>query len=329
MMDELVSPAPSVEACAVQGLAVQEAAQESNEEGWPTSFDDRCSPHEQGAEDLFEAKDAAVPEPDAVPPEDAFEWEGDIVLHASDPTPPPRLVSRESLRDGVSRTPQLTTYDPRDAYAVEEAFSQDASESEMGEDDDLLTYEPPEASGDESLDFGTASPPDVGLGFPRDEGVEVLASSEAKPSVELVGEDVALAEASNLDGEVEEELEASVAGREPPEAAPNGAPDRVGELLAGFDLPPRSSREVAGELRNMLGLPPTPAPPPGSYQAVTQDEGPSAPREPASMPPPAPMQFTPPRNPKLGVAIATGLLALALAALIALYVLYPALLIGH
>lgn len=232
----------------------------------------------------------------------------------------------------MSCTPQLATYDPRDASAVEEeSFSPDALESEFEQDDDLLTYEPPEASGDESLDFGTASPPDVGLGFaPEPSADEVEAPSEMHVSSEPA-EEVASsyeAEASDPVGEdAREGLEASD-DQESSAAPKEPRPDRVGELLAGFDVPSRSSREVAGELKSMLGLPLTPAPPPGSYQVVAQEDQ-AASQKPASQPPPAPIQFSPPRNPRLGIAITTALLAVVLAALIALYVLYPALLIGH
>lgn len=103
----------------------------------------------------------------------------------------------------------------------------------------------------------------------------------------------------------------------------------MNELLADFGCPERSSRELAGELKSMLGLAPTPAPP-QAQAGGSGDEGESSePDESSNGEAPAPLVIRPPRHPRLGVAITTGLLLLAVAGMIALYALYPALLFGR
>lgn len=244
--------------------------------------------------------------------------EVDTLVAPIEPPPPPPPIP-----DLVAeRTPQLATYDPHTASHVDAAVALVEAPSEapievldfegglegdfeddfeeVDEDDcDLLTYEPPEAEGDESLDFGTASPPDVGLPEPEqrldDPEVPAAPAAEVAPSLE----------SSDLAG-----------------------PDRVDELLAGFaSSPRRSSRQVAGDLKSMLGLPPTPAPPASeTLEAMASN---AEPEEPKKDEVPPPIEFHRPRNPKFGLIVSTGLLILALAILVTLYVLFPALLVGH
>ena len=205
----------------------------------------------------------------------------------------------------------------------------DGWEPEVDEDD-LLTYEPPAAAGDESLDFGTASPPlaepiaEAVAGPIAEDVAELIAEAVAEPIAEDVSESIAEPGAQSP-------VVAESVTVEPRRAHRSTAgPDRVNELLADFGSPERSSRELAGELKSMLGLPPTPAPPQAQAGGPPEEGGSSETGASSnSEAPPVPLAIQPPRHPRLGVAITTGLLLLAVAGMIALYALYPALLFGR
>lgn len=230
--------------------------------------------------------------------------------------PEPAISAPTPSVEPSDATPPLASYDPHAAAGVEVLGPADPVEHDasfLDDDDDLLTYEPPEALGDESLDFGTASPPDVGLAFPEDE-----ATADSQQQEET-------AQASESEPQLQAQTE-----REP-EAQTGPRTDRVEELLAGFASPPgRSSRDVAVEIKGMLGLAPTPAPPPGEEAdpsaSPPEPEPPGEPSEPAPLPP---VEFRRPRNPKLNLLLMTVLLVLAIAGMVTLYVLYPAMLVGH
>ncbi|MCU0693379.1 MAG: hypothetical protein MUF54_18470 [Polyangiaceae bacterium] len=110
--------------------------------------------------------------------------------------------------------------------------------------------------------------------------------------------------------------------------APQGARiDRVNELLAEFgEARERSSREVAGELKQMLGLVPTPPPP---TVAISGDAGNAseAAGEPGASHLLPPVELARPRRPKLAFGLAVILLILAIMGLGAVYWTYPQLLL--
>jgi len=278
----------------------------------------------------------------------------------SEETDTPLLVLSDLASDALSVSRTSPEQEPSDGW-----------EPEVDEDD-LLTYEPPAAAGDESLDFGTASPP---LAEPIAEAVagpiaepvagpiaEPVAGPIAEPVAGPIAEPVAgpiaeavagpiaeavagpiaepvagpIAEAvadAVSESSVEPGAQAVVAASvtvEPRRAHRSSGPDRVNELLADFGSPERSSRELAGELKSMLGLPPTPAPPQAQAGGPREEGGSSETGATSnSEAPPVPLAIQPPRHPRLGVAITTGLLLLAVAGMIALYALYPALLFGR
>ncbi len=202
------------------------------------------------------------------------------------------------------------------------------------EEDDLLTYEPPAASGDESLDFGTASPP---LAEPILEAVaEAVPQAIEEPNLEAIEAPISEATEAPIPRGAGEaiagpEAEAVVVAQPEGPRRVRGSqvgPDRVNELLADFGCPERSSRELAGELKTMLGLPPTPAPP-QAQASSDEDASPGSGETSNGEAPPAPLELRPPRHPRLGLAITTVLLLLAVAGMVALYALYPALLFGR
>jgi hypothetical protein len=243
------------------------------------------------------------PPPDTAPIDASAPCE---TADASEETDTPLLVLSDLASDALP-VPWTTSPEPEPS---------DGWEPEVDEDD-LLTYEPPAAAGDESLDFGTASPP---LAEPIAEAVaEPIAGAVAEPIAEEVSESSAepvVAESVTVEPRRARRLPAS--------------PDRVNELLADFGSPERSSRELAGELKSMLGLPPTPAPPQAQAGGCREEGGSSETEAPSnSEAPPVPLAIQPPRHPRLGLAITTGLLLLAVAGMIALYALYPALLFGR
>lgn len=310
------------------------------------------------------------------------------------PVPSPVETPWLDLEDSTSQeaavllkdaTPQLATYDPRGASAAEVVLDEPENLADPHDlndfdellgttasdaHDDLLTYEPPEALDDASLDFGTASPPDVGLSFPDEDATLSLDVAEAlqadiqpgsiegaepeaiEPEAcapeaceselsesELCEPDVSeseLCEVSEPEAcePAECEPESDPEAIEPPleaETVAADAPDRVNELLAGFaSTPERSSKDVAGELKNMLGLAPTPPPPTTTSSDEQETErAPDPPDEPLEAKPLPPVEYARPRNPKLSLMLTFVLLVLAIAAMVALYVLYPALLLGH
>ena len=218
---------------------------------------------------------------------------------ALEETDTPLLVMSDLASDALS-VPWTTSPEPEPS---------DGWEPEVDEDD-LLTYEPPAAAGDESLDFGTASPP--------------LAEPIAEAVAEPIAEPIA-------DPGAQSPVVAAPVTVEPRRVRRSSAgPDRVNELLADFGSPERSSRELAGELKSMLGLPPTPAPPQAQAGGPDEEGGSSETGASSnSEAPPVPLAIQPPRHPRLGVAITTALLVLAVAGMIALYALYPALLFGR
>jgi hypothetical protein len=236
--------------------------------------------------------------PAAPPPLNEAQYSVDTLFCGSttELSEPPELTAPsvsaafdEALSPGVDELPD-------ERPEILEASSNEAWELE-GSYDDLQTYEPPEAVGDESLDFGTASPPQV----------EPIALEE--PSIE---------EISDL------EVPAPQAPCASSGLCTSGS-DRVHELLEEFRTPERASREWAGELKEMLGLPPTPPPPVACQEAgeSAADSEPSTEQE-----PPPPLTFRPPRHPRLGIALTMVLLVLAIAVLLTCYVLHPALLMG-
>ena len=87
--------------------------------------------------------------------------------------------------------------------------------------------------------------------------------------------------------------------------------------------------DLCDEFRTMVGALST-SPPPGvsSDSAGERSSGDPSEDESRAGSPPAQISFLPPRNPKISVILATGLLVLAIAGLIALYVRYPALVLG-
>ena len=241
-------------------------------------------------------------------------------------TDTPLLVLGDLASD-VLPVPMTTSPEPEPS---------DGWEQPEVDEDDLLTYEPPAAAGDESLDFGTASPP---LAEPIAQAVaEPIAEPIAEPMAQAVTEPVAQTAAEPVAEEVsassdEPEAQASLVESSvtaEPRQARRAGPDRVNELLADFGSPERSSRELAGELKSMLGLPPTPAPPQAQAGGHPEEGGNTETGASSnSEAPPVPFAIQPPRHPRLGVAITTVLLLLAVAGMIALYTLYPALLFGR
>jgi hypothetical protein len=110
-------------------------------------------------------------------------------------------------------------------------------------------------------------------------------------------------------------------------AAQRARLDRVNELLAGFgEARERSSRDVAGDLKQMLGLAPTPPPP---TVAISGDAGNAseAAGEPGARHLLPPVELARPRRPKLAFGLAVILLILAIAGLVAVYWAYPQLLL--
>jgi hypothetical protein len=105
-------------------------------------------------------------------------------------------------------------------------------------------------------------------------------------------------------------------------------PDRVDELLASFGRQgERSSHEVASDLKQMLGLPPTP-PPPEADQAAHETPGTAATGLVGSDDQPdrdimAPVEFRRPRAPKSSFRMVVALLVLAVGALAAVWYFYP------
>lgn len=84
----LAAPAPCAQPCAAFDDAAQAGPEATLEEGWLLAPDDGGLPVEEASGTSLEGKADAVC--DAVSSEDAFEWEGDIVLHATAPPPRPR-----------------------------------------------------------------------------------------------------------------------------------------------------------------------------------------------------------------------------------------------
>ena len=202
--------------------------------------------------------------------EQQSELMGETVDEATEidaPVGPTELLDT-AVSMGPDVTPPLASYDPHATTGVEILASVEPMDDE--DDDDLLTYEPPAALGDDSLDFGTASPPDVGLAFPED----ALADSQEDGSLDG-SEPVAQSESEVL----------STAQEAEDQAAPS---------------------EDGGSL--------------------SESQPPQEPPESAPLPP---VEFRRPRNPKLSLLLMTALLVLAIAGLVTLYVLYPALLFGH
>jgi len=126
-------------------------------------------------------------------------------------------------------------------------------------------------------------------------------------------------------------------GDEPSASPPKAEKDGVGgvevsgvdDLLASFSSgTKRSSREVAGELKKMVGLEPTPPPP--EVATLTGSSIVSLPDgdrdEPAPM---EPVEFRRPRAPRTSLAITTTLLILMLGAAVALYFFYPQVFTGR
>lgn len=117
----------------------------------------------------------------------------------------------------------------------------------------------------------------------------------------------------------------------PPARAPEGPQDAVGgvqvsgvdDLLASFAPgTKRSPREVAGELKAMVGLDPTPPPPEvATLTGASLVVAPGTDREDDS--PMQPVEFRRPRAPRTSLAITTIALLLMLGAAIALYFYYP------
>ena len=102
-------------------------------------------------------------------------------------------------------------------------------------------------------------------------------------------------------------------------------PDRVRELLANFSTAkPKSPRELSGELKKMVGLEPTPAPPP-----VQLDTSPVPPPQEPSWVPPAPVEFARPRQPKLAFAIVVLVLVVLLCAALFIALYYPSFFTGR
>jgi len=105
-------------------------------------------------------------------------------------------------------------------------------------------------------------------------------------------------------------------------------PDRVDELLASFGRQAeRSSRDVASDLKQMLGLPPTP-PPPEADQVAPETPGTAATGRVGNDDDPgrkvlAPVEFRRPRAPKSSLRLVMVLLVLAVGALAALWYFYP------
>jgi hypothetical protein len=176
------------------------------------------------------------------------------------------------------------------------------------------------------LDFGTASPPQViqFLGEKTEESSgDSIETTEASP-LEMTRDE---SDGAEFEASIEEKDDESVQDFEA-----TASSDRVKELLAGFGPPERPTQNVAGELKSMLGLAPTPLPPLGQPKTLEGKEEEKSSTDPQDLQKPRgprPLEFTPPRNPKRSIYLSAALLLLALGVLFALYVRYPALLLGH
>ena len=251
----------------------------------------------------------ALSEAQAAHVTDNTDVDGALVEHV-EPYPAPR-----------DDTPQLATYDPHPRITeppTEVADDPAPIVASFDEDDDadLLTYIPPEvADGDDMLDFGTASPP----------AVADAASDEA----EQAGEDASPEPSAPAPG-----VAAAVVPSTPAAHVNASRADshRVDELLATFGTTTaRSARDVAGDLKALVGLPPTPPPPPVEPDGPGADE-PTARSDsrPSDQPPAkARIEYARPRNPKLALAVSVVLLVVAILGIGAVYFAFPQLLIGH
>jgi hypothetical protein len=257
----------------------------------------------------------------------------DAIVAPVEPTPAPFVRAMDSststsssttweppgvLQAATQETPRLATYDPHTCTGapadVVEDHDPQATPFDEVDDAELLTYEPPDVADEDGvLDFGTASPPAV---------------CETPGQQEAWDPDAAAAPHSDPRPEAEVTRPTPAA---PAKVVPKDS-HRLDELLASFGAAShRSTREVAGDLKALVGLPPTPPPPSVETDEPEADEPDEvATSEPSVLPAAKdPIAFVRARNPKLTLALSVVLLVLAILGMGAVYLAFPQLLLGH
>ncbi len=282
------------------------------------------------------APDAIVPEPTEV--------DAPVATRGPDTPPPPTPETPPSLPrdippDKLGMTPRLATYDPNASLAAPPPVVAAMPPPPPGspqEPSRPLVIPAPAFGEVVEADIPTPSVAidvEAGVGSDASEAQVVDVPSLDVPPISAPPEPAALDTVSRDEGAGASKVAPQPSAPEPQASAHGAGPDRVGELLETFARPSeRSSKDVAGELKQMLGLPPTP-PPPQVDELEHETPGTAAARlvgsEDSESDPMKPVEFARPRAPRSSFAIVVVLLILALGALAAVWYFYPQVFVGH